>query len=179
MPTARSATSCSRSALKVGDTIVAGEQRRHPAGQRPAAQEHPARHPGAQRRAEAGQGRPDRAQRRLVGAARREGRRLRLGQDAVGRDPEDQHRVPRDHRPGGQRRSRERVDRQGGPEPVAGQAAARARRRDEPGRSPARRRRRQDVRRTAPVSPWGQPTKGYKTRNRKATDRFIVQRRKK
>ena len=30
-----------------------------------------------------------------------------------------------------------------------------------------------------PVSPWGQPTKGYKTRNRKATDRFIVQRRQK
>jgi large subunit ribosomal protein L2 len=30
-----------------------------------------------------------------------------------------------------------------------------------------------------PVSPWGQPTKGYKTRNRKATDRFIVQRRPK
>ena len=27
-----------------------------------------------------------------------------------------------------------------------------------------------------PVSPWGQPTKGYKTRNRKVTDRFIVQR---
>ncbi len=30
-----------------------------------------------------------------------------------------------------------------------------------------------------PVSPWGLPTKGYKTRNRKVTDRFIVQRRKK
>ena len=30
-----------------------------------------------------------------------------------------------------------------------------------------------------PVSPWGMPTKGYKTRNRKATDRFIVQRRRK
>ena len=30
-----------------------------------------------------------------------------------------------------------------------------------------------------PVSPWGVPTKGYKTRNRKTTDRFIVQRRKK
>jgi large subunit ribosomal protein L2 len=30
-----------------------------------------------------------------------------------------------------------------------------------------------------PVSPWGQPAKGYKTRNRKSTDRFIVQRRKK
>jgi large subunit ribosomal protein L2 len=30
-----------------------------------------------------------------------------------------------------------------------------------------------------PVSPWGQPTKGFKTRNRKSTDRFIVQRRQK
>ena len=30
-----------------------------------------------------------------------------------------------------------------------------------------------------PVSPWGQPTKGYKTRSNKRTDRFIVRRRKK
>src|SRR3954468_15859143 len=30
-----------------------------------------------------------------------------------------------------------------------------------------------------PVTPWGQPTKGYKTRNRKRTDQFIVQRRQK
>ena len=30
-----------------------------------------------------------------------------------------------------------------------------------------------------PVSPWGLPTKGYKTRNRKQTDQFIVQRRPK
>jgi large subunit ribosomal protein L2 len=30
-----------------------------------------------------------------------------------------------------------------------------------------------------PVSPWGVPTKGYKTRNRKSTDRFIVARRQK
>jgi large subunit ribosomal protein L2 len=29
-----------------------------------------------------------------------------------------------------------------------------------------------------PVSPWGQPTKGFKTRNRKVTDKFIVTRRK-
>jgi large subunit ribosomal protein L2 len=29
-----------------------------------------------------------------------------------------------------------------------------------------------------PVSPWGVPTKGYKTRHNKATDRFIVRRRK-
>ncbi len=30
-----------------------------------------------------------------------------------------------------------------------------------------------------PVSPWGMPTKGYKTRNRKVTDKFIVTRRPK
>jgi len=30
-----------------------------------------------------------------------------------------------------------------------------------------------------PVSPWGQPTKGYKTRNNKRTDHFIVRRRSK
>ncbi len=29
-----------------------------------------------------------------------------------------------------------------------------------------------------PVTPWGKPTKGYKTRNNKRTDRFIVKRRK-
>ncbi len=28
-----------------------------------------------------------------------------------------------------------------------------------------------------PVTPWGQPTRGYKTRNKKQTDRFIVKRR--
>jgi hypothetical protein len=46
--------------------------------------------------------------------------------------------------------ARERLDRQGRPEPVDGQAAARPRRGDEPGRPPARRRRRQDVGRPAP-----------------------------
>ncbi len=30
-----------------------------------------------------------------------------------------------------------------------------------------------------PVSPWGMPTKGYKTRNNSRTDRFIVRKRKK
>ena len=30
-----------------------------------------------------------------------------------------------------------------------------------------------------PVSPWGLPTKGYKTRNNKATDKFIIAHRKK
>jgi large subunit ribosomal protein L2 len=30
-----------------------------------------------------------------------------------------------------------------------------------------------------PVSPWGQPTKGYKTRRNKRSDRFILERKKK
>ena len=30
-----------------------------------------------------------------------------------------------------------------------------------------------------PVTPWGQPTRGYKTRNNKRTDGFIVARRSK
>jgi large subunit ribosomal protein L2 len=29
-----------------------------------------------------------------------------------------------------------------------------------------------------PVTPWGQPTRGYKTRNNKRTDRFIIKRKK-
>ena len=29
-----------------------------------------------------------------------------------------------------------------------------------------------------PVTPWGQPTRGYKTRNNKRTDKFIVSRSK-
>jgi large subunit ribosomal protein L2 len=29
-----------------------------------------------------------------------------------------------------------------------------------------------------PCSPWGMPTKGYKTRHNKRTDKFIVRRRK-
>ena len=72
--------------LKVGDTIVAGQTRRHSSGQCAAAEEHPARHAAAQRRAAPRQGRSDRAQRRVVGAAGRQGRRLRLGEDAVGRN---------------------------------------------------------------------------------------------
>jgi large subunit ribosomal protein L2 len=30
-----------------------------------------------------------------------------------------------------------------------------------------------------PVSPWGQPTKGHKTRSNKGTDKFIIRRRNK
>jgi large subunit ribosomal protein L2 len=70
-------------------------------------------------------------------------------------------------------------NRKGRPQPLAGTAAARPRRRDESGRSSARRWRGQDLGRRHPVSPWGLPTKGYKTRKRKRTDSFVVQRRSK
>jgi Ribosomal protein L2 len=48
-----------------------------------------------------------------------QGRRVRVGQDAVGRDAQDQHRVLRHDRAGRQSRPRERVDRQGRPQPLA------------------------------------------------------------
>ena len=126
--------------LKVGDTIVAGENVDILPGNALPLKNIPLGTMVHNVELQGRQGRPDRAQRRVVGAGRGQGRRLRLGQDAVGRDPQDQRRVLRDDRPGRQRRPRERVDRQGRPQPLAGQAAARARRRDEPGRPSARRR---------------------------------------
>ena len=50
---------------------------------------------------------------------------------------------------------------------------------DEPGRSSARRRRGRSSGGRHPVTPWGKPTKGYKTRGNKRTDRLIVRRRSK
>ena len=55
-----------------------------------------------------------------------------------------------------------------------GKAAYGSRCGDESGRPSARRWRRQDLRGRHPVTPWGQPTRGYKTRNNKRTDQFIV-----
>ncbi len=63
---------------------------------------------------------------------------------------EDQPRVRRDDRSGRQHRPRERLDWQGGPQPLARAAAARARRRHESRGSPARRRRGQDLGRPSP-----------------------------
>ena len=63
--------------------------------------------------------------------------------------------LPRDRRPGRERRARQRHDRQGGPQPLARQAPGRARKRDEPGRPPARRRRGQVEGRPSPGHPVG------------------------
>ena len=116
-------------------------RRRHPARQRAAAREHPDRHDGPQRRAEARPGRPDGSQRRLGHPARREGRRLRRPAAALGRDAPRAANLPGHRRPGRERRPREPVRRQGGPQPLAGQAPDGARLGDEPRRPPARRRR--------------------------------------
>ena len=100
-------------------------RRRHQAGQRAAAPQHSARHHGAQHRAAARQGRPDGPQRRLGDPADGQGRRACAAQAAVGRAAPGAGRVPRHHRPGRQPRSREHLDRQGRPHPLA-RAAARA-----------------------------------------------------
>ena len=78
--------------LKVGDSVDRRRRGRHSSGQRPAAQEHSAGHDGAQRRVEAGPRRADGAQRRRRRAGRRQGRRLRVGEDALRRDSQG---VPR------------------------------------------------------------------------------------
>ena len=63
---------------------------------------------------------------------------------------------PVDHPLGGQPGSRERLDRQGRPQPLAGQAAQGAGCGDEPGGPPAGRRRGQELRRPPPDQPVGQ-----------------------
>src|SRR5205807_2230046 len=73
--------------------------------------------------------------------ARRQGFGLRRAALALRRDAPRRARVPRDGRAGRQRRPPEHHGRQGGPEPLAGQAPRRARLRDEPRRPPTRRRR--------------------------------------
>ena len=165
--------------LKVGDTIVAGDERRHPAGQRAAAQEHPARHAGAQRRAEVGKGgQIARSAGSSVQVVAKEGdyasvkmpsgeiRKIHteclatIGQ--VGNVDHENVSIGKAGRSRwlGKRPHVRGVAMNPVDHPLGGGEG-----KTSGGRHP--------------VSPWGQPTKGYKTRNRKVTDRFIVQRRKK
>jgi hypothetical protein len=78
-----------------------------------------------------------------------------------------------------QRRAQPAPVRQGRCDPLEGHPPDRPRYRHEPGRPPARWWRRPYRRRPAPVSPWNTLTKGYRTRNNKRTQTFIVSRRKK
>ena len=76
----------------------------------------------------AGQGRADGAFGRCAGAAGGQGRRLRAAEAAFRRNPQGAGRVPGDHWPGGQHRSRERGDRQGGTQPLEGHSPDQPRR---------------------------------------------------
>ena len=116
-------------------------RRRHQGRQRAAAREHPDRHARPQRRAEAGRGaKMARSAGSGIQLVAKDGRHavLRLPSGEMRRVPLD---LPRDRRPGRQRRPPEHQLGQGRPQPLEGQAPVRARLGDEPGRPSARRRR--------------------------------------
>jgi large subunit ribosomal protein L2 len=96
---------------------------------------------------------------------------------AVGRDPPRPPRLPRHRRPGRQHRARQRARRQGRAHALEGPPPAQPRRHHEPGRSPDGRRRRPFVGGRHPCSPWGQLSKGLKTRENKRTDAMIIKHR--
>ena len=98
----------------VGDKIVSGRRRRHQGRQLAAAQEHPARHGDPQHRAAARAGRRSScaAPARSPSWWRKRGR-VRPGQAALGRGPDDPRGVHGDDRPGRQRRAGEGLPRQG------------------------------------------------------------------
>ena len=140
-PTARSATSSPRTGSRSATRSSLGRGRRHHPGQRPGPARHADRHDRPQRRARPRPGRQARPRRRHRDPAGREGGRHGHPAAALLGDAPGARRVPGDRRHALQRRAPEHQDRQGRPQPPQGQAPADARRRDEPGRPPARRRR--------------------------------------
>ena len=115
----------------------------------------------------------------FVGAAGGQGRRLRVGEDAVGRDSPHRDGLLRHRRPGRQ------LDHENVSIGKAGRNRWLGKRPHNRGvvMNPVDHPHGGGEGKTSggrhPVSPWGLPTKGYKTRNRKSTDKFIVQRRPK
>ena len=130
--------------------------RGHQARQRAAARGHPDGHERARGRAPARPGREDGPLGGLGRPARREGRAVRRPAAPVRRDAPRPAHVPRDRRPGRELRPLERVEREGGSQPLARQAPLRARYGHEPGRPSARRRRGQ-VEGPPPGDPVGRP----------------------
>ena len=137
-----------------------GRARRRQAGQRGAAEEHPDRHDHPQCRAEARQRRPDRPLGRHLRPAGRPRRRLRPDPPGLGRDPAGPRRVHGLDRRGLQSRPPEHQLRQGRAHALAGPAAAQSRRRHEPGRPSAWRRRRPHLGRPPSGDALGQADQG-------------------
>ena len=98
---------------------------RHQAGQRDADEQHPRRHHHPQCRDEAGEGRPDRALRRQLRAAGRQGSGLRPAQAAVGRAAHRAWAMHGHHRRCLQPRQSEHQSGQGRPHALEGPAAPR------------------------------------------------------
>ena len=148
--------------LKVGDTVLVVAQRRHQAGQHPAAALHPARHDDPQHRAQDhGQG----AQLVPLGGRRARSSWRRTATTRQVRLPSGEIRkVHLDCRATiGQvveHRARAASRRQGRPHALARPSPAQPRRHDEPGRSPDGRRRRPYVRWSSPVLAVGSALEG-------------------
>ena len=124
--------------LKQGDTVVSGPGSDVRTGNALPLGEDAARHDGAQHRAQDRQGRRHGALGRPGRAGRGARRRIRDAAPEVDGNAPDPQPLPRHRRRSRQRGARAAVDRQGRQEPLARPQPARARRRDEPGRSPAR-----------------------------------------
>ena len=154
--------------LRVGATVESGPERRHQARQRAAAREHPDRHGRPQRRAEARPGRQARRARAGSGdPARRQGRRrtasLRLPSGEMRRVPLTcRATVGRSGTP----TTRTSVERQGGPQPLAGQAPAVRGSAMNPVDHPHGGGEGKSKGGRHPVTPWGVPTLGKRTRKK-------------
>ena len=125
------------------------------------------------RRDEAGRRRAARALGGTAVRCSRKGRHPRAAPPALGRDPQGARRLPRRRSAKSATRSTA-CARSARRAPTAGGASADgARHLDEPGRPPDGRPQRGGGWHH-PVSPWGTPAKGYKTRSNKRTDAMIV-----
>ena len=140
----------------------------HRDGQRAASAQRAARHLDPLDRDLPEPRRPHRALGRDDVPADGEGRRPRAGAVAVQRDAQVPSRLPLRDRAGRQHRPREHRDRQGRPQPLARHPPARARRGEEPGRSPDGRRRRQVLGRPASVLAVGPAGEGLQDAQQQA-----------
>ncbi len=153
--------------------------RRDRAGQRAAPRGDPRRHHRPQRRAHSRQGRPAGALRGRQRPDSGQGGRLRRPPASLGRAPNGLPQVHGDHRLRRERRAHERAPRQGGRTRWLGVRPTVRGTVMNPVDHPHGGGEGRGKGYKQPVSPWGQPAKGYKTRDtHKPSSRFIVKRRK-